>query len=112
MNHSAVLAIVAIWLFTGVTGSAQDAAKIARGQQVYVAQKCAICHSIAGKGNGKGALDGVGAKLSADEIRQWIVAAPQMQEKTKATRKPVMKAYELPKDDLEALVAYMQSLKK
>src|SRR5262245_22122925 len=40
---------------------AQDAAKIARGQQVYVAQKCAVCHSIAGKGNAKGTLDGVGA---------------------------------------------------
>lgn len=92
--------------------NAQDAAKIARGQQVYVAQKCAICHSIAGKGNAKGALDGVGAKLSADEIRQWIVAAPNMAEKAKATRKPPMKAYELPKEDLDALVVYLQSLKK
>ena len=31
---------------------------------------------------------------------------------TKATRKPDMKAYTLPKDDVDALVAYLASLKK
>ena len=93
--------------------NAQDAAKVARGQEVYVAQKCGICHSIAGKGNAKGVLDGVRAKLSADETRQWIVDAPEMTTKTKATRKPPMKAYgNLPKEDVDALVAYLQSLKK
>ena len=93
--------------------NAQDAAKIARGQEVYVAQKCGICHAISGKGNAKGALDGVGAKLSADEINQWIVNAPEMATKTKATRKPPMKAYaNLPKEDVDTLVAYLQSLKK
>jgi hypothetical protein len=36
-----------------------------------------------------------------------------MTKKTKAERKPVMKSYEkLPKEDIDALVAYMQSLKK
>jgi mono/diheme cytochrome c family protein len=85
----------------------------AQGEKVYGAQKCAVCHSIAGKGNQKGSLDGVGTKLSADEIRMWIVSAPEMAVKTKATRKPVMKAYAaIPKSDLDALVAYMQSLKK
>ncbi|HJQ86121.1 MAG TPA: cytochrome c, partial [Propionibacteriaceae bacterium] len=86
---------------------------IERGQKVYVAQKCGNCHSIAGKGNAKGPLDNVGAKFSEQEIRQWIVDAPTMTAKTKATRKPLMKAYkDLPKEDLDALVAYMLSLKK
>jgi len=76
-------------LLAAPPASAQDAAKIARGQEVYVAQKCGICHAVAGKGNAKGALDGVGAKLSADDIHQWIVNAPEMTTKTKATRKPV-----------------------
>jgi hypothetical protein len=68
---------------------------------------------VAGKGNQKGALDNVGAKLSADEIRQWIVAAPDMTAKTKAERKPAMKAYpNIAKDDLDALVVYLQSLKR
>lgn len=101
---------VAVTIGTGV-GAAD--AKIEKGMKVYDAQKCAMCHSIAGKGNKKGPLDGVGSKLTVEEIRQWIVDPKTMTEKTKAERKPPMKAYaSLPKDDLEALVAYMQSLKK
>lgn len=91
---------------------AQDQA-ITQGEKVYAAQKCSACHSIAGKGNKKGPLDDVGTKLTADEIRQWLVNAPEMTKKTKATRKPAMKNYaQLPKEDIDALVAYMQSLKK
>ncbi len=89
--------------------AAQD---LARGEKVYAEQKCALCHSIGDKGNKKGPLDGVGSKLSKDEIRQWMVDAPGMTEKTKSARKPFMKSYSLPKDDLDALVAYMTSLKK
>jgi mono/diheme cytochrome c family protein len=92
---------------------AQDAAQVKRGEAVYAAQKCTICHAVAGKGNAKGALDSVGSKLSAAEIRQWIVNGAEMMTKTKATRKPAMKAYPaLPKDDVDALVAYLQTLKK
>jgi hypothetical protein len=61
----------------------------------------------------KGPLDGVGSKLTADEIREWIVNPAEMTKKTKAERKPPMRAYpKLAKADLDALVAYMVSLKK
>ena len=53
----------------------QDAAK---GQAVYTAQKCSVCHAIQGKGNKTNPLDGVGAKLSADDIRKWIVSPVEM----------------------------------
>lgn len=92
---------------------AQHTEAIQRGEKVYTAQKCQICHSIAGKGNKNGPLDGVGSKLSVDEIRQWIVDAPTMTAKAKAARKPPMKAYpNIPKEDLDALVTYLYSLKK
>ena len=83
----------------------------AKGEKVYADQKCSLCHSIAGKGNAKGALDGVGTKLSEADIRAWITDATGMTTKTGATRKPVMKQYSLPKDDVDALVAYLTSLK-
>jgi mono/diheme cytochrome c family protein len=83
----------------------------ARGEKVYTDQKCSLCHSIAGKGNAKGPLDEVGKKLSADEIRMWITDSKGMTAKTKATRKPEMKQYTLPKEDSDALVAYLSSLK-
>ena len=113
MSLNRVITMFAVCLFAAAPSDAQDAAKIARGQELYVAQKCGICHSIADKGNAKGALDGVGAKLGADEIHHWIVNPAEMATKTKATRKPPMKAYaNLPKEDVDALVAYVQSLKK
>jgi mono/diheme cytochrome c family protein len=108
MTRSTVLAIVMSMTFAGVA-AAQDAAK---GAQVYAAQKCSVCHSIAGKGNVKGPLDDVGSKLSADDIRQWMVDAKGMTAKTKAPRKPEMRNYTLSKDDLGNLVTYLSGLKK
>ena len=90
--------------------SAQDSA--ARGAAVYAEQKCAVCHSIAGKGNAKGPLDAVGSTLTADDIRAWIVDAKGMTAKTKAPRKPEMRHYDLPPADVDALVAYLSTLKK
>ena len=92
----------------------QDADLVKKGQQVYDAQKCQVCHSVAGKGSKTEPLDGVGSKLSADDIRQWIVDPIEMAKKANSTKKPPMpKKYDkLPAGDLDALVAYMQSLKK
>ncbi|HEX2344699.1 MAG TPA: cytochrome c [Vicinamibacterales bacterium] len=93
--------------------AAGDAAQVEKGKAVFTAQKCSLCHSIAGKGNPKGALDSVGTKLKPEEIRQWLVKPTEMAEKAKATRKPPMKAYDkLSKDELDALVAYLETLKK
>lgn len=92
---------------------AQDAALVKKGQEVYTAQKCQTCHAIGGKGGKQSALDGVGKKLSADEIRQWIVSPTEMTKKTGSTKKPPMpnKYGKLPAADVDALVAYMASLK-
>ena len=91
----------------------QDAALVAKGKEVYAAQKCSTCHSIAGEGKKTNPLDGVGKKLSADDIRAWIVDPKGMTTKSKSTKKPPMPAKysKLPPADIDALVAYMQSLK-
>lgn len=91
---------------------AQDG-KAEQGKKVFDAQKCVMCHSVAGKGNPKGPLDGVGSKYSAAELKTWITDPKTMAEKTKAERKPPMRAFTtLPAADLDALVAYLQTLKK
>jgi len=105
------VAILTLSAGLAATAAAKDA-KVAHGEKVYAAQKCALCHSIGDKGNKKGALDDVGSKLKGDEIREWIVDSKGMTGKTKATRKPVMKVYSLPKEDVEALAAYLMTLKK
>ena len=107
------VAILSIMLTAAQGLAAQDKAQIERGMKVYADQKCAACHSLAGKGNQKGALDDVGSRLTTAEIREWIVNPAEMTKKTKAERKPPMRAYpNLPKEDLDAVVAYMASLKK
>src|ERR1700759_3776207 len=64
----------------------QDATK--RGMEVYNAQKCQTCHAIGGKGSKANPLDGVGAKLSADDIKQWITHPTDAAAKAKSTKKP------------------------
>jgi mono/diheme cytochrome c family protein len=91
------------------TAAAQDAAA---GAKLFTEQKCSLCHSVAAKGNVKGPLDEVGTKLSGDDIRAWITDAKAMTVKAGATRKPEMKAYTLEKHDVDALVAYLTTLKK
>jgi mono/diheme cytochrome c family protein len=72
-----------------------------------------MCHGIAGKGSKTNPLDGVGAKLSAEDIRQWITNPTEAAAKAKSTKKPPMpnKYGKLPAADIDGLVAYMQSLK-
>jgi mono/diheme cytochrome c family protein len=101
---------LAILSVAGVASAAAQDAK-AQGEKVFAAQKCALCHSVGGKGNPKGPMDEALSKLSAAEIRAWITDANGMTAKTKATRKPAMKQFTLPKEDVDALVAYLTAMK-
>lgn len=102
-----VLGVAAVAALVAAPALAQD---IEKGKAVFEAQKCSLCHSVGGRGNAKGPLDKVGTKLSADDIRKWIVTPKEM--KSDTGRKPEMRAYpSLPAADLDALVAYMKSLK-
>jgi mono/diheme cytochrome c family protein len=97
------------WLLVGGSGAVQagDAAPIERGKEVYQAQRCATCHAIAGVGNKRHPLDDVGSRLTPDAIRKWIVAPKEMDPKVRK------KAYDkLPPEELDALVAYLESLKQ
>jgi mono/diheme cytochrome c family protein len=54
-------------------GSSPASSAIKAGEAFYAAQSCDTCHSIAGKGGTMGpALNGVGAKLSRDQIAQLV----------------------------------------
>lgn len=115
-----VIAVVGAALFggTALVAAPQDAAKIAAGKEAYTTQKCATCHSIKGVGAGAkvgSALDGVGAKLTAADMKKWFVAPAEME--AKLPKKPMvtmsgyLKTHKLTDADVDALVAYMMSLK-
>ena len=96
-----------------LSAAGQDPGLAKKGEQIYGAQKCMTCHAIAGKGNKNNPLDKVGSKLSAADTREWIVNPVEMAKKTQAKGKPAMPAkYKgLAPAEIDALVAYMQSLK-
>jgi len=93
-----------------------DPAKVAAGQKVYEAQKCSTCHAIKGQGGKLStALDGVAAKLPETDIKKWLTDPAAME--TKLTTKPkmpmstYMKTHKLTDADVQALVAYLATLK-
>ena len=95
---------------------APDAAKVAAGVTAYDAVKCGTCHQIKGVGGKLStALDGVGGKLSEADIRKWLTTPAVME--AKLPKKPTMpmstylKSHKLSDADVDALTAYMLSLK-
>jgi mono/diheme cytochrome c family protein len=101
----------AVTVATALAAGGRDAT-VARGQEV-TPRKVPACHAVAGKGNKTNPLDGIGAKLSAADIKEWILHPTEMTAKAKSTKKPPMPAKyaALPAADVDALVAYLQSLK-
>lgn len=89
-------------------------ARADKGMTVFVEQKCTQCHSIGDRGNKKGALDDVGSKLGATQIREWIVDPVAAAGKTQPapTRKPAMKKKPMSAGDVDALVTMLAALKK
>jgi len=106
-----ILGFATLAILAASPAFAQDAALIEKGVQVYADQRCRLCHSIGDEGNSKGPLDDVGARLSVEEITAWIEDSKGMTESTGAARKPAMKQFDLPDDEVGAVVAYLSSLK-
>jgi mono/diheme cytochrome c family protein len=67
-----LVAVAVTAAFLAAAPAASADAQVDRGIAVYKAQKCNLCHIVAGEGK-KHVLDGVGTKLSAEDIRQWLV---------------------------------------
>jgi mono/diheme cytochrome c family protein len=89
---------------------AQDP-KVAKGAALFTEQKCTICHSVQGKG-GKKPLDGAGTRLDAATVKLWITDPKAAEAKAGKKAMPPMKSYAtLPPADVDALVAYVMSLK-
>ena len=105
-----VTALVAAAIILAVVPSAYaQSAKAQQGAAVFSAQKCTMCHSVAGKGNPKGALDNITAKNKAEHIREWLTDPEGMRTKSNATRTPAMKPMKLSPDQVDALIAYLTS---
>lgn len=86
---------------TDARGETPSATAIARGRDIYVTHGCRRCHSFQGEGNTRSPLDGVSGRLTAEEIRRWIVAPQEMDAAV------TKRGYRLREEDLDALIAYL-----
>jgi mono/diheme cytochrome c family protein len=90
--------------------AAADAALVAKGKVVFDGTKpaCKTCHN-----EKRNALDNYGASGSAADVKAWLRTPKQMLEKTgRKGPKPAFGADKISDADLEALTAYLLSLKK
>jgi mono/diheme cytochrome c family protein len=111
-RRTLAIALVAGVIAGTITAGVALAGGAATGEEVYAAQKCAVCHSVGDKGNKKYPLDGVGSRLNETDIREWLLN-PDTQQANKPGR-PLMRmpSYRnVPPEDIDALVAYLKSLK-
>jgi len=102
-----VLIVVAVVVGIMLCAPLHAQGSAADGKKVFDREKCSMCHNA--KMN---SLEGVGTKLTADEIREWIENPTAAAQKSKSTSKMKMPAKKLSKADVDHLVAYLQTLKK
>jgi cbb3-type cytochrome oxidase cytochrome c subunit len=90
-----------------------DPSLVEAGRAVYLAQGCALCHAIAGTGNPRYPLDGVGDRLSPQDLRNWTLGLGDAQGALPARAVRIKEDYRvLPADELDALVGYLASLRQ
>lgn len=91
----------------------EDAGMVAEGRSVYASLDCASCHSIAGEGSPRSPLDGVGSHLDESGLRAWILGEESVAEELSPRALRAKQGYrELEPTRLDALVAYLASLKE
>lgn len=89
--------------------AAQDSV---RGRAVFLAEGCAGCHAVAGQGNPRNPLDGVGRRRTAAELRAWTVGAEALADSLPPSVLRTKQAYQrMEPADLAALLGYLGSLR-
>lgn len=109
-----LLAALAVTLVMALAVRAQvpssGAAPGAKGRQVFERYKCLLCHSLEGKGGKLSvALDGVADRRDATMMRRILLKPEKALADSKAKIKMPTFAFE--DGELDALVAYLQTLK-
>ena len=113
-----LMAVAGALLVTPMVGRSQteqaapNPQLVEAGKKLYASEGCAKCHQVDGQGSRMSILDGVGTKLTAEELKLWLTDTAEMM--AKLPRRPAvrMPQAELEPAEVDALVAYLQTLKK
>ncbi|HET6604215.1 MAG TPA: c-type cytochrome [Xanthomonadaceae bacterium] len=88
-----------------------DATRIARGRELIQSRGCLRCHAVGGIGNPRSPLDRAAARRDAAALREWTLATGEAADALPARARAVKQDYrDLPHEDLDALIAYLQDL--
>jgi mono/diheme cytochrome c family protein len=103
----ALFTTVCLVAFSGYA-AAQDAKAVAKGEALAVKNHCSMCHLINGKGGKIGKpLDGVSERFDAAALKRILIDP----DKEFPNQKVKMPKVAWGSGDVDALVAYMQTLK-
>ena len=105
--------IIAVIIGFTIALTAQTPKQVEQGLALYKKHNCALCHMIEGKGNKKYPLDGIASKMKVDQMRLWLTKPAEMEAKLAPppTLKMSSKKFNLSAADVDALLAYLQTLK-
>ncbi len=93
------------WDGTTSPSHVQDQIDLEMGRILFQALRCPDCHALSGKGNRRPSLDGIGGRLSEEEMRTWILAPREMDPEV------VKPDYSyLSRGQVDLLVRYLKSL--
>ena len=110
MMKRVFMVLVSLTVASGVTIAGQDAKQVAAGKKLYETYNCQKCHKIGDVGK-LTPLDGVASKLTADEIKTWLVSPDEMTAKLKKKPKVKMKTQDYKPGEVDAMMAYLLTLK-
>jgi mono/diheme cytochrome c family protein len=112
MRHF-VLGLAGMTLLSVAAVIAQDTKQVDAGRQLFTSKGCTKCHQVAGRGNKTNVLDGVASKVSAADMRRWLTNPAEMEAKLDHKPKIKMSSKKAPltNSDIDALVAYLETLK-
>jgi len=83
-----------------------------RGADLFAHHNCTSCHAIAGRGNPRYPLDDTGEYWTEDELRHWVVGTGEVTAHLSDVVRRRKQGYlNLPEEDLQALVAYLSTLR-
>ncbi len=116
---SAVLILLVVLAFGWIQNRRADLAqspaapeRVLVGRQVYESQGCGICHTIAGEGDSQYPLDGIGARMTPEQLRLNIAPSDDMKPGFPEAVFEIKLGYRaLPQQEMDALIDYLRSLR-
>lgn len=101
-----IFTLLAFFLTFAERASAADAAKIKQGEKLFAERQCTACHAINGKGGPVGPdLTKVGSRRDEAWLKKFLPDPKSVAPET------MMPPFRGTKEELDALVAYLLSLK-